>query len=47
MREKSWQNKSGCNDFTAFTATKPTVEERRVSAFVECVRIRRVRPHPG
>ena len=30
---KPWQNSSGCNDLTAYTATKPTVEERRVSAF--------------
>lgn len=38
MPKKPWQNSSGCNDLTAYTATKPTVEERRVSAFVECVR---------
>ena len=35
---KPWQNKSGLPGPTAYTATKPNMEERRVSAFVEWVR---------
>ena len=36
---KPYQNKSGCNDFTAFHATRPSDEATRVSTFVECVRL--------
>lgn len=35
---KPWQNKSGCNDPTAFEALKPTEDEIRVSKLVKVLR---------
>ena len=36
---KPWQNKSGCNDPTAYAATKPiSDEEQRVSDLVKVIR---------
>ena len=36
---KPWQNSSGCNDPTAYAATKPlTVEEQRLSELVKILK---------
>lgn len=36
---KPWENKSGCNDPTAYAATKPiTEEEQRVSDLVKVIK---------
>lgn len=36
---KPWQNSSGCNDPTAYAATKPlTVEEQRLSELVRILK---------
>lgn len=35
---KPWQNSSGCNDPTAYAATRPTEEEIRVSKLVKALR---------
>ena len=35
---KPWQNKSGCNDPTAYEAMKPTEEEIQVSKLVKAIR---------
>lgn len=36
---KPWQNKSGCNDPTAFKALYPTEESKRVSMFMDAIRM--------
>ena len=39
-RMKPWQNKSGCNDPTAYVATRPiSEEEQRVSELVTVIKI--------
>jgi hypothetical protein len=35
---KPWQNNSGCNDPTAYAATKPTEEEIQVGKLVKAVK---------
>lgn len=35
---KPYQNKSGCNDFTAYMATRPTEEEIQVSKLVKAIK---------
>ena len=35
---KPWQNKSGCNDPTAYAATKPTKDEIRVEMLCNAIR---------
>lgn len=35
---KPWQNSSGCNDPTAYAATRPTAEEIEVSKLVKAIR---------
>jgi hypothetical protein len=35
---KPWQNSSGCNDPTAYAATKPTEEEIQVGKLVKAIK---------
>jgi hypothetical protein len=35
---KPWQNSSGCNDPTAYAATRPTEEEIQVGKLVKAVK---------
>lgn len=35
---KPWQNKSGCNDHTAYEAMKPTDEEIQVGKLVKAIK---------
>lgn len=35
---KPWQNSSGCNDPTAYAATRPTEEEIQVSKLVKAIK---------
>ena len=39
MMGKPWQNQSGCNDPTAYAATRPTEEEIQVGKLVKAMRI--------
>lgn len=38
MTAKPWQNSSGCNDPTAYAATRPTEEEIQVSKLVKAIK---------
>ena len=38
MTPYPWQNSSGCNDPTAYAATRPTDEEIQVSKLVKALR---------
>lgn len=39
MKNKPWQNSSGCNDPTAYAATKPiTEEEQQVGELVKVIK---------
>lgn len=35
---KPWENSSGCNDPTAYAATRPTEEEIQVSKLVKAIK---------
>ena len=39
MKNKPWQNSSGCNDPTAYAATKPlTAEEQKLAELVKILK---------